>query len=644
MYLKQGCVFKVKMNFTLYLFFAIFGIYYCSDLNSNQISKSLFKNLKRKLTDTPANSLGLKSTDYDYRMLKFFFHVPFDVASLYLKYLDEESISLLMNNFEILNSFFLQNRLASFNPFFLFEAADQNMNQIMYAFLNKFVFDHGITRYADLRMKDVLCDLHYDSIHIKSNVSISDNILRCFLHEMFHGTSEPMINSSNQWISYFIRNLFDSQSQMPRCARNYLHIISWKFGFFNESADVEIIELEHHILRIINFFATNPNDSDLLEFYRTYIENDEIIAKYASELKLAVIFKLKLFKNFDMQEFKSYIYSDLSQSHALMTNEYQFVADCLLVDPYSTLKEETKPMKGGYENEMYRNQLLKYLWSRDLQNPFDVDEFSILSNGDVVNSVHLAILEICSCVNPSLIHLEILRQLIRLNVYDFRILRTIEQSPLYKIFWNENTALLELILDEVSGPVNFFILNSEKYQLINNAACVSARMHVAFMKNVKIDDPLSLFVIAGFLFYLNIMHDIFYIDELKNCLEMLKERISKTKFNIDNLFIIDIDAEDFQSANSFNNFYYQMQGKCLSFKQIVYHLSQLLPTHIIDYASVRNDVLDCFEYYPVENHTLNNVFDFEFTSEDTKFLTENEVAKRPVYSLAKLINLGVLEI
>lgn len=652
------------MKFAVYLFFAVFGVY-CSELNNNQISKSLSGNLQKLHENAPVVPFNFNIADNsDYKMLKFFFDVAFDVALLCLEYLDKESVSLFLNQFEILNNFVVQTRLLRFSPYFLFEVADQNMNQIMHNFLSENFFSCGIKSLTDSRMKDALSILHYDSILKNTNRYDIIYMLRCFMQEMVYGTSEPMINLFKQWRYFFIRNLFDSQSQMPRCIENYLDIASNRLSILDENYDIEFneqifsnIELNNNIKRIINFFATNPNDSDLLEFYRNYIENDENIAKFNLELKLAVIFKLKLFEDFDMQEFEKYFNYDLSHSPALK-KDYKAVPrdhDFVLVDPYiSIFKEEIQSMKCVYKNEMYRNQLLKYLWSRDLQNPFDMNEFFTLNNGDISNSVQIAILEICSCVNLSLIHFDILRQLIRLNIYDFGILRTIEESPIYKIFWNDNAALLELILEEVSCPVNFFILNSGKYQLINNAACVSTKMHVAFMKNINIDEPLSLFVIAGFLFYVNIKYNIYDIDELENYLEMLKKRISKTNFDIDNLFIFDIDGNDFQSENKFDDFYSRMQGKCLSFKQIIYHLS--LSKNITEYIDMSGkrisgrifDIDHSINLYPMTSNILINVFDldFYFTIEDineTEVEIKSKSLERPVYSLAKLIKLGVLE-
>lgn len=286
-------------------------------------------------------------------------------------------------------------------------------------------------------------------------------------------------------------------------------------------------------------------------------------------------------------------------------------------------------MKGIYSKK--RNVVgaehIKYIWTRDSDNHFDIEEFKGL-NEDFSTSVKDAILEISTCINPNIIQIDIFRQLIILNVYDFRLIRSIEESSIYAICRFQHFALLKIVLDEASTPVNMYIINKEKYyvHVIENINWQRKILDV-YIRNVKTFDIALIYCIKKFLTYKNF-----------NEQRLLKQRISAMNLNLNDRYLFDLKYADFISL-FFDIIYSEFEGKITTLNRIINLINDDKLNYIfdLDSKSKNSELIDFIpEFLLVSfNFFFSRIISFIFNS--NQFSDE-----APVYSLSEFVNNGVL--
>lgn len=146
--------------------------------------------------------------------------------------------------------------------------------------------------------------------------------------------------------------------------------------------------LNHQVRHAIDFFSSRPEDSMLLNFYNNFIGNNELILRYVGELKIAIVrilhAELVPQNEFAMRAFFSELLNNFTFSQSFLDRvspDSYFLRDFMRSN---LVFKEVGIMKALYKKVATDdNDPLKYLWTRDSLNPFDLNHFLSL-NGNIL--------------------------------------------------------------------------------------------------------------------------------------------------------------------------------------------------------------------------------------------------------------------
>ena len=518
---------------------------------------------KTMLTDS--NNRNLLQLDDD-SILKIF------------EYLDEQnfsSVCVSSKAFLRLSNQFFTHILSRFHPYFSFN--QRWMNRIVLKLL-KFYFDN---LESELNCDNLECANYNFSIEYKITESTGlksfsiKYLIFSFINEIYYGTDKFSLTSIMAWKDNFIRK--SMENDMPKCFKLY----SEKF---RRNGEIILQKLDE----LFNFFKTKPDYFTLLNFYRDYVvPNHRQFWFYAPEIDLA--FRSLLFK--DIVPDKSIFLNSLCCNSLLFKyiidrfNPSEISEEIKLV-LLKTLETEDINIEAvraictavGSDEMDY----LRYLWTRNASNPFNLDKFLTLKN----LNIRKAITDVASVTDPSLVQIEIFKQLIR-NINNspnsadnFQVIRRSGKDSLMSTICACSTLLFAIFMKEVTFPINMFELDqisdvykcsfNFKYNFDNQALKKRDKLEIFIIKlrqSTNIPLPL-LFIHFELLTNPNIRH------------------LLTDYFDLDRKYIFDASFNDVIIEGISRNTLAQLKGKSLNFRELIGLFGNITLTQKRDLISI----------------------------------------------------------
>lgn len=469
------------------------------------------------------------------------------------------------------------------------------MNYLMHSFVKtnfpdvKDIYDEKIYDALELaRIKFMLKEeVNYSSPLTAETEMIS--LIFYFIHELVYGIEELIPTSIHQWQSHFIQKLL--KHAMPKSTEYYLKIVyeSIDDRFNNKHFEVsevsskrEVDSLKNQITNIVKFFGTNPNDWELLIFYKSNIESNLIFNHHGNELKMAVLQILHeiLVPQEELQDFFIELVKSKSFSQVILDRLSDNWISWNDWEELNLSFKDIRLMRAMCKKLIPDdNNPIKYLWTRDSMNPFDLNCFLNLHKG-TINSV----LFIMDSENPSLTQIEIFTQIIRSRIYDFQSIQNYENSLILAIC-TKPPIFFKILINNLPTPFNMFIKIDHKYKHIFNYDLVpdkleKIKIYLEYLKKEH-KNPLPLLFIK--------------IEYLRK----LKPQIID-QFNLKTSYKFDQDHESYRSlSNRLNlNSWEIFRGLSLTFKEIIDFIDiEIKDFNLIEIFTSKPDDLDADYYY-----------------------------------------------
>ena len=572
--------FKLASNFNLAILVTILiisiSICPCKSSSSLNISivhatELLVNNLSKFHAEFPKGIVKIDEEEEEEEVFHFY------AAGLDIKTQKKENPTA-KNYFATDSSQEICEQLSNFSPYLVFK--EDCINKLMHSFILEYFSE--VRNLNDLKLFDAFEVVSINFIRKEfDDTMISDDmmfLILSFFHEMIYGIDETLPTSVDQWKIIFVQKLL--VRDMPEAADYYMFLFNEKLiRKLRIITDERSSVLYDQVEKIITFFRSNSNCNkcNLLKYYDEFIQNNEDVSNYAPELKFAI--KLLLHETLvpfnvkDMIQFFEDLITNFSFSQSFL-DHFHCVSSYLNIEfkfKQSIKLKEVRMMKAIYKKlhlDSYQ-EYMKYLWTRDTLNPFDLNYFLDLnSNCNTKISIH----SIIKFNNPGLVHLNIFNQLIQTTKYNFQVINRPQNSLQLELFSSWTSSIyLKIFLAQVSSPINMFVL-LEKETVSTDRECwhifnfdfVKIDHVKIFIENFKIyDDPLPLlFVNIDFLRQLQpLIVDKF---NLKNYYKFDLILQSRNRFNLSNGSLLKLET----CGLSFEK-WKALQGKTLSFKKLI---------------------------------------------------------------------------
>lgn len=390
-------------------------------------------------------------------------------------------------------------------------------------------------------------------------------MLLCFMHGIINGPEKAVsITSIDQWKIHFAQNILeycmtaciklyysnfsknlhvsnfvDSLSTNQRNQRKtenftilYYDKISFKDISFRNSELILAIMYTYSLKFVVERAVYGKSSHDY-RLKNVYSEDDiKNLVLYFSEKK---IFSKKLFDRLAIQDVAYIFWKKLYFSDVMFLKA---IYDKMPID-------DKDPMK--------------YLWTRDHLNLFDLTMISSL-NGNPKDNVAEMIAGIFSVSNPGLVQFDAFRKLIRSGLSNFQSVKNFNTLAIDESLVRclKIPILFQIIMDELPLPANFFKSCSS---LLNRIMEIPKETIKIYIQGLDGNDPLP---ILFFLFIFD--HD------------NLNYFLSGKRFNLNRRYIFDknFTIENFCPLINLNKVYnpsFFANGRIMTFRQIVQNIA-----------------------------------------------------------------------
>lgn len=468
-------------------------------------------------------------------------------------------------------------QLENISPFFVSEEA--SLNLMIYSFILEYL---GPQNVSDTKIFDALELANIKFIlkkHLINPLIPEDMmfLILSFFYELVYEIDETLPTTVDQWRIIFVQKLL--VRDMPKSMEYYLLLINEEIiSNMPHGANEKINLINELIRKIVTFFSTNPSKNYLLELYNNTINLSYYLDLYAPELKFAVKHALHdLLVPYDSEKmtvFYDDLVSNFSFSQTFLDLFYE-ISTFLQVELRFNNKlkfKEARIMKAIYKKfpiDSNSNQMdcLKYLWTRNILNPFNLEYF-LTFNCDF----KVFIREIIKFENPGLVHYDIFSQLIRLRKYNYQTISKSQNSLQLDLFLSSKSALFfKLFITQVPTAINMFVVVKSDTETDRSRICwhIFNNLFVKFehiktyIQNLMSDDPLPLLFIK-IEYLLDLRYLIFKKFNLKKSYKfdlIIKSRNRFIAAN-DNLFVLETYGLPCEKWK-------ELQGQTLTFEELV---------------------------------------------------------------------------
>ena len=355
----------------------------------------------------------------------------------------------------------IDTQIRAFCPYLVFK--ERWMNRIMNWVLD--INFKGISNVQDERIYDALELLNIKHINQYYQNFLNNGTIDLVLNFLFtivYGPNEVVSFSSDHWRQNFIQRLL--KHEMPRCTEYYFE----EFLSHNKR-DIYLFYVQNismvkdQIINIFDFFhlfrSKHRDEDDLLSFFNSYMASNEIITdlvRFAPEFE---VFALLNYHDNTM------LPDEIIESFWTLWSKSAFSQSLLDLFPSNSdfllyfLQDKSYKKESRLISALYKKLIniddapLKYLWTRDLLNPFDMQVFINLSGENLQKDITRAISQLATCRTLDLIHLQIFRKIIQSGIFDFSVIES-QTDSLQNIIRENSPLLFAIFRDEVQIPVN----------------------------------------------------------------------------------------------------------------------------------------------------------------------------------------------
>lgn len=429
-------------------------------------------------------------------------------------------------------------RLKSFNPGYLFE--EPWFNEVVYSILNEH-FPYNIQfNSEEIHDRIELMVLKYildDYTHLKVPRYIYLAVVS-FIHGTVYGLEAHVPESEEEWIYDFGVKL---QGFNLKLSREY---------FFDHQNNYYGEFLTNKLLEALEFLSTRP---DLLA-------QKQFSARHYFGPALKQVFKAN----------ELAAKANLTEEQALKLLTELATADCYsekLLDRIEVTERVHRLAKRAYsrhnEKAWFMRALFRksgdpvtdatsYLWSRDLTNPFDLNEARSFEDFDAREIMT----KVLRNKLPFLVQLDIMTKLVRSGVLNAETSQIGPESVFFKLLYS-HLPFYELLLLESPKLVNLIDPEGDDDDCSPLEIHEKSRFGLLFETQFTENNPLALIFVLG--------------NNLKN----YKDRIIG-RFNLNVKYCFDGDFSGFACGIFTKHLLKSLNGQTLTFKQIVKKLESNL--------------------------------------------------------------------